>query len=221
MNRISVVVGLLLTLSSAGYASAAQQDASQKIVVDAKKQSVDIKNNVVTFYDKVVVQQGTMRIEADRLEVHQYQDKGAERLIAIGNPAKFSQMMENGKPIHGQANQVQYTLSKRSITLTGDAMLKQEESEVRGETISYDINNERLIAESGEANEDRVRTIFLPDQIQSLGEATPQPSPTPTEDEPAPSSEQGDESTPTLTPEIEASADPVPAEEAPVQEEAP
>ena len=76
MNPIRLVVGLTLALSTASPLSAAQLDANQKIVVDAKRQSIDIKRNVVTFFDKVLVQQGSIRIQAEQLEIHQYQDKG-------------------------------------------------------------------------------------------------------------------------------------------------
>ncbi|TAA45170.1 lipopolysaccharide transport periplasmic protein LptA [Corallincola spongiicola] len=169
-NRFTFsLVGLLLTTSAS--LGAVESDFNKEVRVDAKRQSIDIQKGIISFFDDVTVNQGTLQIFADTLQVEQSAGAGKEVLIAVGKPAKFSQVLENGQKMHAEAAEIRYRLADNTIQLTGAAVLTQQDSVVKGETIHYDIAKQKMVAESGTDKDDRVTTIFLPEQLQQqLGE---------------------------------------------------
>ncbi|CAG9295593.1 lipopolysaccharide transport periplasmic protein LptA [Celerinatantimonas diazotrophica] len=163
MNKInSIAFFVLLTLSAS--AQALESDYSQKIVVNADQQKVDIKKNTVTFFNHVTVTQGSIKLNADKVTVYGTGEKGSEVMIADGHPAKFQQKMDDGRLMKGHANHLRYELKSRIVTLTGDAQLQQQESLVKGDTIRYNIKSQEMVADGGKQG--HVTTIFEPQQLQ-------------------------------------------------------
>jgi len=167
IKALNVKIGglLLAALLAASTVWALPDDFKKQIVVDAKRQQVDIKNQRVTFSGQVEVRQGTLKMSSDRLIV---QGKGNEVMIAVGKPATFSQMLEANRPVEARANEIRYEVRSRTLTLSGDAELRQLDSVVTGNTIQYNIEKQQLLAEGGQDPEGRVTTIFMPEQIESL-----------------------------------------------------
>jgi len=147
-------------------ASALEDDFNQQIIVDADRQEVNIKENRVTFYTNVVVTQGSIKMHADELSVIGSEKKGSEVMIAKGQPASFYQMLDSGKPIEAEANEVRYDLKTQTLTLSQNAQLKQEESLVKGSMIKYSIDKQEMVAQGDENS--RVTTIFLPQQLNEI-----------------------------------------------------
>lgn len=172
LRRNSLLLAIILTSAPA---LAARDDLGQQIVVDAKRQSIDIEQGLVQFEEGVVVRQGSLEIRADLLRVEQQRGKGKEVLIASGNPVLLRQTLDDGRPLEASAREVRYELDSRTLTLSGGAMLKQQDSEVRGETMRYNLAEGRLQAESGgKEGNNRVTAIFTPQQLQQLRD---QPAP--------------------------------------------
>lgn len=159
---------LLLALASAP-ALAARADLDQQILVDAARQSIDIDKGVVLFEGNVVVRQGTLEIRAASLRIDQSRGKGKEVLIATGKPVELRQKLDDGRPLEASAEQVRYELDSRTLTLSGDAQLKQQDSMVKGDTMRYNLAEGRLSAESagGDGNK-RVTAVFTPQQLDKL-----------------------------------------------------
>lgn len=155
--------GIALSLTPA---VAKETDFEKEIVIDAKKQSMDIKNHTITFSGGVLVSQGTMNIHADVLKMYSKDknNKGKEIIIATGNPAKYSQELDDGQVINAQANEIRYDLGKKTLRLIGDSQLNQNDSLVKGSEISYNLINQELIAEGNKATNDVVTTIFKPEK---------------------------------------------------------
>ena len=158
-------VNLLCCLLLAMPAVAKQTDYQEKIYVDSNRQLAELGQNKVSFLDAVVITQGTIKITASKVEVIRHGDKGAEEMIAYGNPATFYQVMDNEKPVNAEASQINYKLKDKLVTLTGNAQLKQEDSQVNGDVIRYDIQKQQMMAESAKKGS-RVKTVFLPEQVQ-------------------------------------------------------
>lgn len=166
LRRNSLLLALLL---AAMPTLAARDDLHQQIVVDAKRQSIDIDKGLVQFEEGVIVRQGSLEIRANLLRVEQKHGKGKEVLIATGNPVKLRQTLDDGRPLEASAREVRYELDSRTVTLNGGAMLKQQDSEVHGEIMRYNLAEGRLQAESGgEDANSRVTAIFAPQQLQQL-----------------------------------------------------
>jgi len=150
-----------------GLSSATSEDFTQQIAISADDQVADIKNKVSTFIGNVVVTQGTLKITADKMQADASQGKGKEVFIAIGKPAVYTQMLDDGKQITAQANEIRYTLETRNLSLSGNAQLAQSDSLVKGEMINYDLETQTLIASADKQQKSRVTTIFTPEPKQN------------------------------------------------------
>lgn len=194
-RRDKLLVILLLCAAAISPASyAARADLGKQIVVDAKRQSIDIEKGVVLFEGDVVVRQGTLEIHADQLRIEQSRGKGKEVLIARGHPVVLRQTLDDGRPLEASADEVRYELDSRSLTLNGSAKLKQQDSSVSGETMRYNLLEGRLLAESGSATgNSRVTAIFTPQQLEELRDGSAS--------EPPPSKEQAEEPASTEQPQ--------------------
>lgn len=144
---------------------AAEKDFDLPIKVDSKAQFVDGKTKTSIFREDVRITQGSLRIDADEVEVIVTDGEGTEIFIARGNPASYSQKMDDGSAISAAANEIRYELALSTLTLTGKAELKQNSSEVNGDSIVFNMELEQLVAQG---NEEGVTTIFQPNTLRKL-----------------------------------------------------
>ncbi|WP_346993422.1 lipopolysaccharide transport periplasmic protein LptA [Alteromonas gracilis] len=145
-----------------------EADFSKPIKVDAKSQFVDGKNKTSLFKDDVLITQGSLIINADEVEVIASEGEGKEVFVARGNPASYSQQLEDGTPVSAKANEIRYEVVNRTISLNGKAELKQDTSMVQGDSITFDMITEQLLAIGGDDDngEGRVTTVFTPETIR-------------------------------------------------------
>lgn len=163
----------LAALLLCGAVTAKESDFAEKVYVDAVKQVAEMQDNRITFEEDVTINQGTIKIKADKVVVTRSGEKGAEVMTAYGKPATFFQILDNGKPVNAHGNTIRYELKNRLVTITGNGQLKQEDSQVNGDLIRYDIVKQKMIAESKSPNQ-RVKTVFLPDQVENFDKPTDQ-----------------------------------------------
>ena len=98
-NKLSLKIALAGALLAASLPALAKTgDTDQPIHIESDQQSLDMQGNVVTFTGNVVVTQGTIKINADKVVVTRPgNEKGKEVIEGFGNPATFYQMQDNGK----------------------------------------------------------------------------------------------------------------------------
>ncbi|MGR6982037.1 lipopolysaccharide transport periplasmic protein LptA [Testudinibacter sp. P27/CKL/0425] len=161
INSLTLVTALALSFS----ASALKSDTQQPINISSDNQSLDLENNIVTFSDNVVITQGSILINANKVTIiRPTNDSGKEKIEATGNPVTFQQQLDNGKPINGKASKVNYDLGSQYLVLTGNAQLKQLDSQINAEVITYDVQQQKMIAKN--SGKGRVKTILYPSQLQ-------------------------------------------------------
>ncbi len=163
MNMIKKIAiwGLLFSLSNV---YALESDSTQPIDIESATQDFDMQKNTITFNGNVIITQGTIKITADKVVV--LRQKGKKEIInAYGKPITFHQTLEGGKPMDGQANQAHYDLGSEFLTLTGNAKLKQLDSSVKANKITYDVKKQQLKA-TKRGKSARVKTILIPTQLQ-------------------------------------------------------
>jgi len=148
---------MALPLSSAYSATI---DLNQEIKIAAKRQATDLKNKIASYIDNVVITQGSLSINADKVQVISRPNSEYKIYIATGKPAVFKQLLDDGQPIKMQANEIKYDEEKHTITISGNATVSQEGSLVSGNEIIYNTFTEQLTAESN--NDDTVTTILQP-----------------------------------------------------------
>ncbi|MFT5760294.1 MAG: lipopolysaccharide export system protein LptA [Alteromonadaceae bacterium] len=161
----ALILTLLACAINVSYAK--KIDLNQEVKISSSRTAADLKNKIFSYIDNVVITQGTLIIHANLVQVISQGENDDKTYIAKGNPATFEQVLEDGKPINLQANEIRYEPTLNTVFLSGNALLRQEGSEVSGSIITYNAETEYVNAESDSHN--RVKTIIQP-QTQSKDE---------------------------------------------------
>lgn len=164
MRRASACV--ISTLLFASFCFAGEKDFDLPIKVDAQSNFFDGKSKTSVFRKDVRITQGSLSIIADEVEVIAGLGDGKEVFIARGKPASYKQDLDDGGSISAAANEIRYEVYSRILTLTGSAELKQDSSQVKGESIIFNMELEQLIAQGDESGNGSVTTIFQPDSLR-------------------------------------------------------
>lgn len=165
---LTTSLAAVLTLCSP-LALAGKDDLKLPIKVDSKFNFVDGKLKISTFTEDVHITQGSLSIHADEVKVIAG-EKGNEVFIAKGNPATYQQTLDDGKMVKASANQIKYQVLDRTLELTGSAELQQNNSQVKGTSIVFNMIQQQLVAQGESSSGERVTTIFTPGDIKTLKE---------------------------------------------------
>ncbi len=162
-NKILFLATMVLASSSA---FALKDDVNQPINIVSDNQSLDMEKSVVTFTDNVVITQGSIIIKANKVVITRPAEKSGkkETVEAFGTPVTFHQQLDNGTPVDGKANKVHYDLGSEFLTLTNNAELKQLDSKINSNVITYDVKKQQLKANGN--GKSRVTTVLIPSQLQ-------------------------------------------------------
>ncbi|MFA0811365.1 lipopolysaccharide transport periplasmic protein LptA [Microbulbifer epialgicus] len=151
----------LLTLTS--VANALPEDRQQRINISSDAMNAGLSSNLVVYNHNVVITQGSLKIEADRVEVYFTPDKEISRVIALGKPARFQQkILEGENPIKAHAQKIEYAVSSEQLQLTGKAYVDRDGNTLTAERIDYDLTTEQMSAE-GQAGK-RIEMIWQPEK---------------------------------------------------------
>jgi len=138
-----------LLLLNSMMTQALPDDWQQEMTVMSDRAELDRKTGIVIYQGHVVLVQGTLRIDADRLTVYRSGNL-LERAIAEGEPAHYQQQVTAGKPLtKAEGLRIDYLAGAREITLTGNARLEQDGNLFSGEKIQYDMTKETVSASGG------------------------------------------------------------------------
>lgn len=159
-NKKIAIALSALTLSFSSFAL--ESDYDKPIHVTSFDQHAQMKKNIVVFSNDVLLTQGTIKLTGDKLTVTRTAKRNHETMHAIGKVATFYQTQDDGKPFNAYGNSIFYDVAKAKITITGNARVKQLDSEIKGAKIIYFLNTEELIVESKKGKKQRVETVFLP-----------------------------------------------------------
>ncbi|GAC20593.1 lipopolysaccharide transport periplasmic protein LptA [Paraglaciecola arctica] len=160
-NRLysaSILVALLFSADS--YAG--KDDFTKKIELASLYQNADGIAKRASYQGNVVIVQGSLKVSADELEIDASKGEGNEIFIATGNPAKYSQQQEDGSIVTAHADKIEYHRQTRSLTLEGNAEIKQNSSSVKGKSIKFNMELEQIIAQGSDQESGRVITTFQP-----------------------------------------------------------
>lgn len=165
---LSLVFGGVIGGALSGAALALPADSEQPIEVDADR--AVRKAELVTYLGNVVINQGSLRIQAEKVVVTS-QGKQVHRIVASGSPAQFQQQPEPEQPpVHAAARTIDYNLSDALIVLTNQASVRQEGSEVQGQRIEYQLETQTVRADSSGQGDDRVRMVLQPQDRPATAE---------------------------------------------------
>lgn len=132
-----------------GSAYARESDFTKPIFINADRTEYDEKTGVQIWSGNVVMSQGTMEINADRITIT-LRDNKLSRVEGTGSPIQFQQENEAGELVKGNANTIDYNADTNSLILGGSATLTQPGQRLKSERIVFDINRQKVSAEGGD-----------------------------------------------------------------------
>jgi lipopolysaccharide export system protein LptA len=150
------VLALLLLLPVATPAA----DKDEPLHISAKHVELDERRGTAVYSGEVVVTQGSLVIEAERVEATAPKRR-AEVLRAFGAPARARARLEgHAEDTRLEARRIEYRTGTRLLELTGDAVVEEGRDRFAAPIVRYDLANQSLQA-SGE-KEGRVTAVFHP-----------------------------------------------------------
>ena len=156
MNKLIILAALFFT----SLAFALPEDAKQPIEIQAKSVTVDETTGFNEFTGNAEVKQGSLLLFAEIIQVQTNSD-GVETMIAKGTPekpAKYIQNQENqARFIEATATLITYNVNEGMIFLVGNAYLVQGFDSFSGDSLNYDINNDKVIVKGSEDGTERVK----------------------------------------------------------------
>ncbi len=169
---VAFAVGVLL---SGTPAAAEKADRSKPMVIEANKPgTVDLQRQVVTFSGDVVIQQGTMVIRAERVEIREGAD-GFRSAVATGlpgKPASYRQKRDGvDETLEGAADRIELDGRTQTLRLVGNGAVRRLRGntvadEITGALITWDNNAELFSVHGADSastgSEGRVRAILTP-----------------------------------------------------------
>lgn len=146
--------------------SSEKADRDKPIEIEADTMTVDDSKSTSIYEGDVILTQGTLIIEAEKLIVRE-DKQGFQHSTSTGNPTTFKQKMEGSeKFIEGKASRIEYDGHMDKIHLYKNARVKRGEDIVVGDYITYDASAEVAQAMSSKKRSDgkksRTKAIIKP-----------------------------------------------------------
>lgn len=137
-----------------------QDNEKQPIEIEADSVLVDEASGFNEFIGDAEVRQGALEITANLIQVQTNND-AVETLLAEGTnekPAKYIQSQETqSRFIEATANSIIYDVNEGMIYLVGNAFLIQGFDSFSGDSLTYDIDKDKVIVKGSEDGVKRVK----------------------------------------------------------------
>ena len=151
---------IILMAFVASLVFALPEDTKQPIEIEAQSVVVDETTGFNEFSGGVEVRQGSLLLLAELIQV-QTENEEVVSMIAKGSlekPAKYIQSQENqARFVEATATKITYDVNAGMIFLIGNARLIQGFDSFSGDTLNYDINNDKVVVKGSEDGTDRVK----------------------------------------------------------------
>jgi lipopolysaccharide transport protein LptA len=134
----------------------------------AEASGLDFENSHWVFRGnvKIVMTQG--QLTSDQADIT-FAKKVLAQAVATGNPAAFEQLIvKTGRVARGRADSIVYDVAKGTVRLAKNAWLSDGQREISGESLTYSVADQRVVAAAAEQGAQRVHITI-----------TPPPTPTP------------------------------------------
>lgn len=162
---VACLLGAVYSFALAGEAGEKAKketsfEASKKdpIFITSDRLEVDQKKNTVTYKGRVVAIQRDMTMRSEVLTAYySLEMKGLKEVIAEGkvHVAQGNRVATGSRAVFSGKDQ--------SITLTGNPVVRQGDSQVKGERITFYIEQDKAVVEGGAQ---RVSAVIFPEDLQ-------------------------------------------------------
>ena len=168
LSDIKLAIALLCMALVCNPSHAERADRDKPVHLEADHVSIDDAKQVSTFEGKVLLTQGTMAIQGDKMVVVQDQN-GFAHGTATGHLASFRQKREGfDEYVEGYGERIEYNTQSETVDFFGQARMVRRQDEVRGDHITYSAKTEIFQVQSAPAQaadasgKGRVRVTLQP-----------------------------------------------------------
>jgi lipopolysaccharide export system protein LptA len=151
---------ILLMAFVASLVLALPEDKKQPIEIEAQSVIVDETTGFSEFSGNAEVRQGSLLLLAELIQVQTNNDEVVSMTAkgSLAKPAKYVQSQENqSRFIEASATLITYDVNAGMIFLVGNARLVQGFDSFSGNTLNYDINNDKVVVKGSEDGTERVK----------------------------------------------------------------
>ncbi len=161
INSFRVIIFFVVALF-VSVVSALEGDQQQPITLESNSGFYDDKKGLSIYTGNVVVVQGSLRLEADKVIVY-LQDKQITKMVATGHFVKFKQLPEEGQEeVHGKSLIAEYYPKTSLLILLKKAVVWQGVNSTASDHIEYDRISEVIKAGDSQSSSKRVHVILKP-----------------------------------------------------------
>lgn len=131
---------------------------NEPIFISSDRMEVDHKKNTITYKGRVVALQGDMTMRSEVLTAHYDPEmKGVREVIAEGkvHVTQGDRVATGSKAV--------FDGKQRIITLTGDPVVRQGNSQISGSRITFFMEQDRAVVEGGKQ---RVKATIFPEELE-------------------------------------------------------
>ena len=127
-----------------------------------QKSRLDFENSQWVFRGNVKIVLNGSELTSDDAEIN-FVKQQLSKAVINGKPAAFEQKIEkSGKVAQGHADSIDYDAAKGVVRLSNNAWLSDGQTEMRGETLKYDVLGQVIRAEASEQKSQRVHIVVTP-----------------------------------------------------------
>ena len=156
MNKLILLAALFFPVQAFSLPS----DAKQPIEIEAESVMVNETSGFNEFIGDAKVRQGSLLMAAQLIQVQSNND-GVQTMKAQGTldqPAKYIQSQESqARYIEATAILITYDVNEGMIFLVGNASLVQGFDSFSGESLTYDIDNDKVLVKGSDDGTKRVK----------------------------------------------------------------
>ena len=120
---------------------------------------LDRNQKIIGFSGKVILNQGPLMMSADQIELFFSETltrEGFQEMKALGNVR-----LENSNSISATGNIASYSVNGREMILTGNVLLTNEMSMIKGNKLILNIDTGKIEIFNDELNQERVKGILV------------------------------------------------------------
>jgi lipopolysaccharide export system protein LptA len=130
------------------------------ILITSDRMEVDRQKNILMYQGQVVATQGDMTMRSDKLTT--YFDPDLQQIKQAIAEGKLVQVTQGDRVATG--TKAVFDGVSQTMTMTGNPMMRQGNSQISGEKIIYYMVEDRMIVESGKNR--RVEGTIFPEELQ-------------------------------------------------------
>ncbi|MEM6580303.1 MAG: lipopolysaccharide transport periplasmic protein LptA [Pseudomonadota bacterium] len=141
-------------------------DRDQPIRITADTAIRDEKQGFTVYTGNVHMIQGSLDIVADELTIY-HETQEADKIVAIGNPARMKQRPQINEPmVRARAQVIEYFKIEDRVHLKDNAYITRDDgSSVTGDSIDYYITEELVKADSERSPDGRRVEVVIPPNV--------------------------------------------------------